>query len=534
MLKINRYTPPLLVIITSLTVLLSHIAIASPTSTTTKIIPAINYLLLDEHHESDSLIPGKLYSAAELNLWRKRTETGPHVVRGDAYGTAATGSRPDYGYTQGSAQQFDAINDTDIILYGISRATLKSQGLSEAELAEITFFGEYECVALDPDNSHTFIAWNEFGPIDRARDAAFVDLLNDTSIHTDRIKRVLLEQAQQPCMDFNNRDIFRNGIVNNNAFWLYLEWLHKVLKTYDYLDESAFTAAEKSIIDNWFKGAAEWGHYYASIYQMESLYLTRASNPLNSKIDFSHWQNNIAHAHQVYKDSSVFWAVGSRINNRQLGQVNFVVHAGVKYDNDTWKKEGAQIIKEFVSFHYDDNGYFAELTRSTIAGPHLGITYGANTLVNVAEIAHILYLDGYENLFEYKSKARINPSDGAIELGTVEKSLEWTLLKFRENFMLENSPDIYPNGLSDNQEGADTVIHFCKSTINYTAVGRIYNPAAIINRYYKNPLIKEVYNASDDYGNLCGYPDINLDARSGPHGISPGILFQYSDANDSY
>jgi len=181
-----------------------------------------------------------------------------------------------------------------------------------------------------------------------------------------------------------------------------------------------------------------------------------------------------------------------------------------------------------TTFHFDDNGYYAELERASDrnsqAGIDIGIpvraehglSYGANTLINIAEIAHILYLDGYENLFEYR-----------------------VLLKFRENFMLRNAPAIYPNGIDDDQENTDTVIHFCNNTNREKlgtarVVGRMYNPAAIINRYYKNPLIKQMYNFNNNVGNMCEFTDNRVDIRPGPHGVLPSALFLYSDADENY
>ena len=553
--KTNRLFLPLL--LTSLTCLLSC-NVNAESNTKNILPPIIGMVLEDLESEYGSLIPGKLYSASELTFWRARAQNGPHVVSGDAYGTSATGSVPDYGIIRGSSRAFDSFDDSDIILTGKSRTTLVNEGLTEAELAKINFSGN--CAVLEVGN-RTAYGSHEFGRFDLARDAAFVDLLEGTSRRSSRIKELLLQQAQEPCINFANRDIFQNG-PNNNAFWLYLEWIHRAFKAYDYLDSSIFTASERAIVDRWFKGAAEWAYYYTSIRHMGGVYNVRASNPINSEINLpspnnpdhtGFWLNREEYSaiRIRYKGSSVFWPAGLLINNRQLGQLNFVVHAGVKYGNNDWKKEGAQIVKEYVSFHFDDDGYYAELNRASDSNSQAGIdigipvraehglSYGANTLINIAEIAHILYLDGYENLFAYKSKARINESSGEIESGTVEKSLEWVLLKFRENFMLDNSPAIYPLAVSDNQENTDTVIHFCKNTNREKlgtnrVVGRMYNPAAIINRYYKNPLIKEIYNASDDYGNLCGFVDANVETRPGPHGVSPGTLFLYSDADENY
>ncbi len=543
---------------------LSHDAIASSSFSKTQSLPPIISLLLNdsvnEDHEFGSLIPGKLYSESELAFWRARAQNGPHIVRGDAYGTLETGSSPDYVFIKAGAQAFINTDDSEIVSKGVSRADLIDQGLTTEELDKITFSGD--CAALDPSISETFYDWYEFGRVNLARDAAFIDLLDGTTIQTGRIKSILLQQAQEPCMDFSNRAIFRNGVVNNNAFWLTLEWIHRLLKTYDYLDESAFTAQEKAIIDNWFKSAAEWAHYYVSTGFIDRVYRVRAPDPINSVIDLpdpsdpnrtGYWLNREAYAATRirYKNSSVFWPAGMLINNRHLGQVNFVAHAGVKFDVDAWKKEGVQTVKEYVSFHFDDNGYYAELDRSSDRSSQAsmdagipikaesGLGYGANSLINIAEIANVLYLSGYENLFEYRSKTKINEGSGEIEIGVVEKSLEWVLLKFRENFMLEDSPPIYPRGVSDAQENTDTVIHFCKNTHRekfggLRLVGLMYNPAVIINRYYKNPLIKDIYNASENYGNLCGFVDTKIETRPGPHNISPGTLFQYSDAHEEY
>ena len=43
-----------------------------------------------------------------------------------------------------------------------------------------------------------------------------------------------------------------------------------------------------------------------------------------------------------------------------------------------------------------------------------------------------------------------------------------------------------------------------------------------------------MYNFNDDFGNICKFTDTILDIRSGPHGISPATLFQYSDADEDY
>jgi hypothetical protein len=192
-----------------------------------------------------------------------------------------------------------------------------------------------------------------------------------------------------------------------------------------------------------------------------------------------------------------------------------------------------------VAFHFDQNGYYAELTRGTSAGPHLGLAYGANSLINVAEIAHTLHFDNYVNLFEYKTTTTIDPLTGDIETGLIEKDLEWVMLKMRENFMLDSSPVIYTcsnntGACFNNNEVEDQKVHLCQNSITIAqgTPGRFYGPAALLNKYYENQLIKEVYGSS--YGNICGVdgareePEINTQLGHGPQAMAPSFLFQYA------
>jgi len=546
------------VVITCLTALLSFSATALSASNTANFLPAILHLLDDSSDsEFGSRLPGKLFTAAELDFWRERANNdGPHTSRGDVYGTSATGSIPGFQFIRQRAAALPNTLDNQIIITGkdiqyinrlevVSDITNTRTQITPEELEEIQYWGH--CVITGTGRHQKYDSF-EFGSIQIAQAAAFLDLVSETSTHTERVKSILLAQAQRPCMDFSNRQIFPNG-PNNTTFWLYFEWLHRVLKTYDYMDESAFTADEKTIMEDWFKGAADWSYYYLQARSVENAYLVRARDPINSVFDpnYQFHRDESSPSFYRYKGSGRFWPAGSLINNRESGQLNFIVHAGVKFNNPTWKLEGMKTVKEYIAFHFDDDGYFAELRRSTETTPVFSLGYAANTLLNMTEIAHVLYLDGYEDLFAYKSRARINPDadfsdlrkeDGLsiIEEGPEERSLEWVFLQLRKNFMLSSAPEIYPLNLADNDESTNTVIHFCSNTIRDRSkfVGRMYQPAAIANRYYKNSRIKEMYNFNDDFGNMCEFTDDILDIRSGPHGILPAALFQYSDADEVY
>lgn len=367
--------------------------------------------------------------------------------------------------------------------------------------------------------------YSSFGRIDVARDAAFVDLVEKTNVYTDEIKALLLEQAQKPCMNFSDRYYYPYN--NIDSTWLYAEWLHRVLLTYDYVGRNNFTVSEQKIMDDWFKGAADWVNYMVSERTTDLIYLSRNGLPENYTVDFNYWLNKNG-GKQVYKDSAIFYPPGSTHNNRKFGMLNFLVHAGVMYDNMEWKEEGAKSVREYISFHFDERGYYAELMRSDANHPGHGLAYGANTLVNVAEIARLLNEAGYVNLFEYESKATIDQVTGGVATGSVEKSLEWVMMKFKENFMDAGAQKIYP--LENTDKSATQVIHFClneDSRVRDLAV-RMYSSAAIINGYYNNDNIRKIY--ASETGNLCGVTNSN-ELRPGPNGIAPGFLFQYADVS---
>lgn len=434
------------------------------------------------------------YTNEELAMWRDRSVNGPFKDSGDAY----IGSSGEWSRIKAYADSFDRYKN-EVVLNGTC--------VPAAEVAGTT------------------ISSSEFGRIGVARDAAFYDLVMGTNTYTADIKELLLEQAQKPCMNFSDRYYY--PYHNKDGMWLYGEWLHRVLLTYEYVGRDAFTLDEQKIIDDWFKGGADWLDYVITDRGMDHLYVSRTGLPDSYEINWDYW-GNTGVGKEVYKDSTIFHPPGSWINNRQFGIANFITHAGVMYDNSTWKEIGAQLVREYVSFHFDDNGYYAELMRSYDAKPGYGLAYGANTLVNAAEIAHILYKDGYTNLFEYKSNITIDPLTGDIMQGDVEKSLDWVLFKFRENFMELDSDIIFP--LGDVSGDMSKAIHFCLSEdpVVPTYVIRMYSSAAILNNYYQNSTLKEIY--ASPIGNLCGVND-NSQLRQGPHSIAPGFLFQYADVN---
>lgn len=437
-----------------------------------------------------------LFTAQDLARWQLRSTQGPFKSNDDAF----EGSPGEYDRLVNVAAKLETYQD-EIVVQG-------------------------SCVPLNSDDPSTMIRSGSFGRISVMQAAAFVDLVEGTNVYTKKIKELILAQAKEACMDFSNRELY--PYYNKNGVWLYAEWAHRFLKTYDYVGRHNFSEEDRAIIDNWFKAAADWFDYTITDRSVDNLYSFRAPDPIQSIVDFSFWGND-GKGGQVYKESTKFHAPGAWINNRQMGIANFITHVGVMFDNEVWKNIGAQLVREYVSFHFDERGYYAELNRSNANTPHYGLAYGANTLINIAEMAHVLKESGYVDLFAYRARTTIDPETGDIIEGHVFKDIQWVMLKFRENFMLESSSSIYP--LGNTEENLDQIIHVCKNTKPdaQQVVGRFYSVAALINLHYKNPKIKELY--ASERGNLCGII-ANSQIRAGPHGVIPSALFMYAIMED--
>jgi hypothetical protein len=146
----------------------------------------------------------------------------------------------------------------------------------------------------------------------------------------------------------------------------------------------------------------------------------------------------------------------------------------------------------------------------------------------------LLYYDGYENLFDYKTDVYIDPNSGILKKGGVERGLEWAMLNFINNFLDSNAPDIYPHGSTGSN--TDILIHYCDATPGSDQTRHRAKPglpASIANKYYNNPKIRNIY-WGDGGGGLAGYPSNPstqgvFNAWTGTGGTYPGYMFMYAE-----
>jgi len=357
-----------------------------------------------------------------------------------------------------------------------------------------------------------------------------VDLVNETTVYQSAIKSYLVAQAQVAGVDFSNSTFFPTaGLPGNSDFvWAWAIWVLKLIRAYDFVGRENFTGGEQTIIEGWFRDAADWHSYLCNEKGFDQLYTTRGGPTEDYTFDMNGEDD------PIFRNGPIKWQAGSWHSNRRWGQVSFVTHVGVMLDDTAFKQTGSYAFKEWLSFHLYETGYAMELDRSTTAAPWRGLGYTPSTTANVAGVARVLYLNEFENLFDYTTDTHLVSATGGItETPDLNKSLSWAIIQqFRENFLESDADDIYPYGSTGTS--TDILIHYCDATPDSNQTKHRVKPgepASIANVYYDDNAIRGVYWADET---LCGYPSspstqgIFL-AWNGTDGQYPAYMFMYAD-----
>lgn len=467
----------------------------------------------------EEFLDGKLHTQTELNEWRARYALGNKWNNiGDEYAN----SLGDYARVKSNALDVgDGLGVDDITdAQAIAKAYTTTPEATDSVLT----------MPLD---------WSLYSKWGAIRDASFVDLIEQTSIHTARVKELILLQVRETTMDYSNSDWFSSEALDGN--WLHAENFHKMLLAYTYLPDGTFTTAEVDEIKIWFDNLATWikginGERYWR--QSEdgfsfnvNVFDVRAYMPRNSIANIDNTSKYVTTDRYGYEGSQPFFPPGFYITNRQLGMTNFLVAVGAVFGIDEYLMMGSQFVKEYVAFYTDENGYFSELQRCTEDRPNYGLGYWGYSYLNILEISHKLKHTNFDMLFDYKTKTNMSGIDGSMVEGTTEKSLEWIAVKFVENFLMSSSPSIYPYGSV--VQDLSTVINMFTSTSttgDFGAIalsGRVITALRVANKVFSNTTISSVLTGTN--GNKFGWSDLVTNQRPGALGVQPTNFFQYAD-----
>jgi hypothetical protein len=446
---------------------------------------------------------GVFYTAEELAMWRSRAKNGPFKSKGDAF----PNSPGDWDRMVKDATTFLNTSNDAMVWKGLNQSVLDYP------------IGESDKFIFRSSTAYYYV---------NMMSAALVDLVQETTTYRSKLKKVMLAQAQMPGVDFSNRTYFPTTAWTGNSdfVWTYAIWQLKFLRTYDFIGPENFTSDERAIMEQWFRNGAEWHSYLCNIKGFDKLYSKRgiATNDYLFKMN--------GQGDPIFRDGPYRWQAGSWHSNRRWGQVAYVAHVGVLLNDLDFKLAGSYAFKEWLSFHLYEDGYAMELFRSLPNNPQKGLGYTPSTTANAASVARILYLDGFENLFDYKTDVYLSKGGNIVQAEGLSKSLEWAILQqFRNNLLETDAPAIYPYNSSGTSN--DILMHYCNANSSSSQIRHRIKPgepSAIANIYYNNSKIRGVYWPD---GSLCGYPSDPstqgiFNAWTGTDGQYPGYMFMYA------
>ena len=461
---------------------------------------------------------GAFYTSSELAQWRDRAINGPFKTAGDAF----PNSPGDWDRMKSEANTFlNSDNRNGMIWAGLTvpHNTYNSGGGVPLGQVNSPIFGtSYARIYV------------------RLMSAAFIDLVEGTTIYRQAIKNYLLAQAVVPGVDFSDRYLYPTTTWpsgNNDVIWTVAVWMLKLLRAYDWVGRENFTVGEQSTLETWFEDCAYYMSYHADVRSIGPLYQERGV-PLEDYVFLVNTKST-PYYRTASQNGPEKYRPGTMYNNRRWGQVNYYAHVGVLLNNSTYTDRAKWSVKEFIAFHIDKDGYPYELDRSIPSQPWRGMGYIMNSTQTPIVIAKILYINGYENLYDFTTGVYVNLSGQKTVDPVKFKSLRWLVEKqFVDNLMKSNSLNIYPYGTTGTS--TDILMHYCNATEGSDQRrhrNKVSEPAGMANQYYNSDKIRSMYMPPGTEG-LCGFVSNSTSQGAfltyhGSDGQYPSFMFAYCD-----
>ncbi len=442
---------------------------------------------------------GITYTAEELAIWQDRAINGPFKTADDAF----TNSPGDWNRIVANAAIY--IGNTSVVEW----------------VGPLPYGAPFVNSQSNVDESP---GWNWYAAHNMMC-AALVDLVNETSVYTAAIKNSLLTEAAQGELDFSDTVRFHASGLSD-IMWSMADWQIKLLYCYDFVGRSNFSAGELVTLDAWFIDGATW-FYTVLASHWDDVITGGRGGPFGSYTFSGNAGNLIPDNYYTIKlggpQASV---IGTYHNNRRAAMCKYVATTGCLLDNATLRDEGIWVVKEFLAFFWYGDGTWTELHRASSGVPDQGLKYGNNTLMEMIETAHILKINGYEDLFTYSTQFGLGGTDSP----GIDKSLEWACLAVKNYVDLTKSTHVA------HESAIDLYRHTYRDAGNYNGGPSLnyINPLAIMDVHYtgEGDVFKEAYYPIP----ASSYPYPSNPISNGPYsiftgvaGTLPGTLFMYAD-----
>lgn len=420
----------------------------------------------------------------ELELWKKRTTSGPYKTSGDM----SPNSPGDWTRIINNANQFIANPSADRYLGGS---------------------GNYQ---TEPHSNHI-----------KMRDAAFVYLLTGDKKYFDPVKKELLAQIAVPVMDCSKWEL-----VGDTHRFTAAEWFVRLLFTYDYI-KAGLTSAEKSTLNKYFLNV---GKFYANNinHYHEMLFPNRLKGDYSVKgrdAESGRMRNEWTHINKNGSKGNQLSYLSSWYNNRKASMMRAVGLIGVFLNDQDLIKHSKIFIKEMIMFSVYPDGTMGEYERNGDYGnPQAGMVYSGINIQMACEIADALARKGDLELYNYTTSEGLWGTQGGkknikLMVQNFYNQVSGAVERFHGSVDVRNRIDI------ENEFGGNYGIERWVHDIWF----------AMSNTYWKDSGFRKVYRrqVGPKYPdkNLAGCGSVNY-PWSAAGAVYPGVLFMFDHELDIY
>ena len=469
---------------------------------------------------------GLHFTAEELAVWRDRARSGPYKTQGDV----TTNSPGDWERIVSNKNAFLADPKMGNRYNGPSVSGCVTQGSRPG-----------------PDTNGAA----------RLRDAAFYALITDDAATRQAARAELLQQAKLSGVDFSNRARWCAEKWPNASSPGYQigTWLTKLLYAYDYIGSENFTAAERSLLNDWFYEAANYWRIDVNHYKAQ--YLPNRWQGDYSAVTSKASSGGVSYG---YRDGSgnsdPIYGISRSYNNRVFRVTRFVGVAAQKLANEGYtpppaannmsvedlKKTAKLYVKEWLMFGVYPEGMFGEFERWTYDHPAKGLHYAGMSLGHALTVATTFARHGDSELMDFVTREGTYVNNGTLNttgLGTANSAATGDEPAKSLRFAIETMGDYVA------QKGGDSF-----PQPRYSPAGSVGDSKFLLTgeepqngwwmlddvitvqaaTYYNSPEISDVYRRSGE--GMWGYPSKlpggqYSSAWEGDIGAYPAMLFMF-------
>jgi hypothetical protein len=460
-------------------------------------------LLVSSHlHAVDQ--QGLRYTPAEVAIWKQRSLSGPYKSKGDL--GAGTNSPGDWDRVVSYANKFLANPSAD---------RFQMIGSTTSPM-----------VVSAPCPNDPVMGPNGGMQGEALMDAAFIDLVNNTTTYFTTVRNELIWHATEPHLNFANRTFWVPSNDINPGFTI-AEFMMRMLFAYD-VYKGQFNAGDKATLDQWFSDAAA---YYKDNLQSYygSKYLSRAGTDYTLS-QAGNDQNTNGSLHRLFYEANGTpsaantGSLNRSYSNRTCDQALFLGAVGIFLNNSAYKTDAKRYYFEWLRYGVYPGNDISDMTRSidttTPDNEEKGWNYCSGVVDTMGSLCDVFARAGDTSLYDFSTTEGTFSSQG-----TPAKSM----LGITQNFLkyLNGTYNRYnvPDGAAAHKiDGRDPGVSTLKMVFDIHA--------AIPNQYFLDATIKSNYLRSA--AGMTPYAaSPQTSGANAPWGGSgpklPAILFMYGN-----